>query len=456
MIRYPLIKRVYWSLKGYPAQRLLSLLEESQWWPKEKLSAFRNEKLAALIRHCYQNVPYYRQVMDERKLTPADITQIADLPKLPLLTKQIVRQNNERLWASNIPASQTGEARTGGTTGEPMCIRRRPVDVAWQRQCCVRGLSWGGLLPNTPKVALFGGSLGLQEETSTIRKILTRLLEPKDVLLPAYELKRNNVMDYVSAIRSSSCRHMIGYSSSVYWLAHLAEEQGESFDFEAIFTTADMLLPEWRQTIARVFNCKVLPYYGCGEVNSLGFQCGQGESYHQCDEHAVMEVLLADGSTSFEGEGPFVITDLDNYSMPILRYENGDAGVLSDAPCQCGRSSGQITRLDGRVRDMLLTSEGDFFPGGIGSYIFKHLDGVVFWQVVQDRPGQVLVRIVPADSYDRTKAEKDIKEVLGRYLGNSPTVDIEYPEAIERTPAGKARYVINRYLERTSGSAAVK
>jgi len=453
-MKYTLAKRIYWYLRRYPAQPVLDFLEESQWWPRERLEALRNNKLRALIEHCYAHVPYYRKVMDARRLKPGDFTSVRDLTKLPVLTKDLVRQNLSKLWADNIPAHKTHEARTGGTTGEPMRIRRWPPDVAWQTQCYARELSWGGLGVNQPRISLFGGSLG-QPEPQTLRGRLAKFSKRKNLFLPAFELGPHNVADYAKKIQASPARHLLGYASAVYLLAFLTEEAGLSLHLDTVYPTAELLPDAWRNKITAVFSCKVLPYYGCGEVNSLGYQCGEGEGYHRPDEHAIMEALSEDGTTSFEGSGAFLVTDLDNHAMPILRYKNGDAGVLGDAPCPCGRTLGRILELHGRVNDMLLTTENIPISGVIATYALQRwVRGVKFFQFVQDRPGQIRVRIVPTSEYHRDVEEKRLREILRKHLGESAEITFEYPEDIERTPAGKARFVINHWLTQKTDRAA--
>jgi len=450
MIKYPLVNRIAYALAGYPLQRTLNLLEQSQWWPRERLEALRDGKLAAMVEHCYGHVPYYRRVMDERRLTPADITTATDLPKLPVLTKDLVRAHWADLQADNVPDRRCAIRKTGGTTGEPMRIRMNKHDGACERACYTRAMSWGGLLPTMPRAQLSGGSLG-QKRATSLRDAAAKRLHPPTVFLPAFELSARNVGRYVEKIKATGCRHLTGYASALYRLAVLAEEAGASLQLEAVFSTAEVLPDAWRDKIQAVFGCKVLPYYGCGEVNSLGYSCGQGAGLHRCDEHVVMEVQ-ADGdgqAASLAGEGAFLISDLDQHGMPILRYRNGDAGVLSDAPCACGRSLGRIARLDGRTFDMLVTAGGEMISGVIGTVIFHFIEGVTFWQFVQDRPGQALVRLVVSKAFDRASAEARIRGMMRDHLGESAEVDFEYPADIERTPAGKARFVINRHLNPT-------
>ena len=170
---YPSLRRAWWALKDYPAHQIASLLNESQWWPRPTLEESRDEKLARLIEHSYRQVPYYHRIMDEYGLRPADIRSAADLPKLPVLTKDIVRANWKELRAENIPDRDTFVVATGGSTGEPMKIAKSFETEAWATMCFERGTSWGGLMPGMKYIALKGGSLGDAEKTWW-RKITSR------------------------------------------------------------------------------------------------------------------------------------------------------------------------------------------------------------------------------------------------------------------------------------------
>jgi phenylacetate-CoA ligase len=451
MIRYPLIQRLWYRWKKYPAQEILDQLEKSQWWSPEEMRDFKTKKIQSLIAHCWENVPYYHDVMEERGLTPDDVRSLEDLAKLPVLTKEIIRREGDRLVAGNIPREQMSLATTGGTTGEPMRILTTAETVAWSTQCTTRAYAWAGVTPTTKRVKLFGGSLGQPDQRSAIRRWYDRTFSP-DLFLPAFEMTRDNVRDYIRQIKDFGAKHLIGYASATFLLANFVDDLGESLSLDAVFPTAELLPDNWRARIKEVFGCKVLPYYGCGECNSLGYTCADDESiYHQCDEHAVMEVDLGDGRSALEGEGAFLITDLDNYAMPVIRYRNGDGGVLAGPGCSCGRSLSRILRLDGRVNDLLVTVGGNTISGVIATHTFRHVKGAKLYQFVQDQPGQVQVRIVRTDGYDPAVEEERIGRILRKHLGEQAQVTFEYPEDIERTPAGKARFVINRYLAGAGG-----
>lgn len=447
--------RLHWQVRSrvapFDLHGMLALLEETQCWTRDRLEALRDEKLRALVARMYELSPHYRRMMDDLGVRPHDIRGAEDLGKLPIMEKSILRQHLEALRVRDMSDDRVETGVTGGTTGAPVRVVRDYAGTTWMRASYWRGLGWGGLRLGTPWAQLFGGSLG-QQRTRPL-DALKNWFAGK-VFLPAFELGSGNVATYVATIREAGARFLVGYCSACHQLASLAETSGIPLHLDAVFPTAELLPDHWRERIARVFEAKVLPYYGCGEVQSLAYTCpDQPDVYHTCDEHAIIEVEQANGRAALEGEGPFLITDLDNHAMPLIRYRNGDAGLLAGPGCGCGRTLGRITRLDGRVNDVLLTTAGDAISGVIGTHSFRHISGVVEYQIVQRRPGQAAIRIVPTPEYNPAREEPILRAIFRKHLGDGADVAIEYHSALPRTSAGKARFVINEYL--ASASARV-
>jgi phenylacetate-CoA ligase len=396
-----------------------------------------------LISHCYANVPYYRRVMEDRRLRPDDIRSVADLQKLPLLTKEALRRWSHDLIARNVRSKSLHWTRTGGTTGEPVRVAKDRPCNALESLCLERGLAWGGLQPSAPRIRLFGGSLGIDQTRWTTR-IASRLRG--EVFLPAFELRVDTAPAFFDTIQRSGARHLIGYASSIYRLAVLAEELGAHFTFDAVFPTAELLLPEWKDVIGRRFACEVLPYYGCGEVNSLGYTPYGSGSYVIPEENCVIEVGAEHGDeTADSGEGRFVITSLANFAMPILRYVNGDAGRLG--PPVTPFPHARIERIDGRYNSLLLTDSGDLISGVLGTHVFRHLTTAVeTYRIIQEEPLRVVIKVVPrADKFSATDEEL-IEVLFQKHLGPRMRVTVEKVGSIDPMPSGKSVFVINRVL----------
>jgi phenylacetate-CoA ligase len=266
----------------------------------------------------------------------------------------------------------------------------------------------------------------------------------KDLFLPAFELGKNTAMDWFDKIRRSKCRYLVGYASAIYRLAVLAREKDEVIEFSAAFPTAELMLPEWEEVIRKTFKCSVLPYYGCGEINSLGFSDPEFNGYLIPEEHALIEVMQDDGSTQSYGEGRFLVTDLDSYAMPIIRYTNGDAGKVS--ACKGRRPFSSIDRLDGRYNSLLMTDAGDLISGVIGTHVFRLTSSVESYRIIQEEPLRVVIKIVPKGDF----AEDDAHLILNlftRYLGKKMKITLEKVPHLSIPPSGKSVFVINRCLQ---------
>jgi phenylacetate-CoA ligase len=409
---------------------------------------FRDEKLRRLVEHCYENVPYYRREMEARRLTPSDLRSAADLAKMPILTKDAFRNHSPDLMARGISSRSIGWSRTGGTTGEPIRLAKTRECGAWADMCYERGLEWGGMRVEDSRVRLFGGSLGLGRPrlTEQLRKLLR-----SELFIPAFELREDTAHAYINEIRESGFRFLLGYASAIYRLAALSEALGEPLRFDAVFPTAELLLPEWGEVIRRAFQCAVLPYYGCGEVNSLAFSPAHGRGYHIAEEHALIEVANTSGDSALQGEGRFLITDLDNYAMPILRYENGDAGKIS-GPNGGTSPFSRIERLDGRFNSFLMTDTGSLISGVIGTHVFREFSSAVkAYQIIQEEARRVVIKIVETPAFTEAD-ERLIVDLFARHLGPGVKIRVEKVDSIPISPSGKAVFVINRCLDGAKGS----
>jgi phenylacetate-CoA ligase len=438
---YSLLRSMYWQLTGFQGDRIKRLLRQSRHWDPARLAAFRDERVRALIAHCYENVPYYRRVMQAKQLRPDDIRSITDLAKLPLLTKANIRANADDLLAVNARRKELSWGRTGGTTGEPMRIAKDRLCAAWENMCFERGFEWGGLALETPRIMLFGGSLRIDPTLKTAR--IGRWFR-KDEFIPAFELRSDTAPAIFSMIRRSSARHLHGYSSAIYRLAVLAEALAPDIRFEAVYPTAELLLSEWEEAIRRRFQCQVLPYYGCGEINSLGFSTVDSR-YLIPEEQCVIEVMSHDGAATLQGEGQFVLTSLANYAMPLLRYVNGDAGRV--APPSGSFPYRRIDRLDGRFNSFLITDKGELISGVLGTHIFRHVTrSVETYRIIQEEPLRIVIKVVPRDNLFSDGDEQLVRRLFTDHLGRRMTVAIERVASLERPPSGKSVFVFNHLL----------
>ena len=439
---YSIVRSARWFASNYPADKYARLLKASAAWSREQLENYRNNKLRRLIAYCYENVPYYRSVMENRQVRPEEIKCAEDLARLPVLTKDVIRSHTNQLLAKNVSDMAVTWARTGGTTGERIQVCRSGECSAWSSMCMERGLKWGGKNVDEPMIQLFGGTLGIDKVS--LANQIGRTFRG-DLFIPAYEVRADNAMSYFGKIRRSKCRFIIGYPSVIHRLATLARELDQDIKFAVAFPTAELLLPEWEETIRKTFKCSVLPYYGCGEVNSLGFSAPGTSGYLIPEEHALIEVMQGDGITQLYGEGKFLVTDLDNYAMPIIRYANGDAGKICGPNGQFPFS--RIERLDGRCNSLLITDKGDLISGVIGVSVFRFTSSVKSYRIIQEEPLQISIKIVPKADDVSADDKRLILGLFKKYLGNKMSISIEKVPDLPAPPSGKSVFVVNHCLQ---------
>ena len=444
------------SYLGFPPGKAAKLLRDSQKWTSEEMKFHQNASLSTLMRHCYDHVPYYRDLMEARRLRPEDFQSIDDLAKLPYLTRETIREQGARLRADNYPDNICQFRRSGGTTGEPIKVAVDDRGRAFEVAAYLRGLEWMNYQLGNPTVGLFGGSLGLKAKPNVRDKIRDILLNAR--FLPAFELNQENVNFYIDTIRQAKGGVLVGYASAMMNLVEYMCRTGlQGSPLKSVICTADHLPDEWRKRISQVLDAPVFCYYGCGEVNSIAYECSGVEGYIVSEECVILEVAVAEGATKFQdqGRGEACVTTLFNYAMPLIRYRNGDVVELDRSDCESRRL--KIAKLEGRVLDQLTATDGHRVSGILPSHlVFK--SGVPIWkyQIVQVEKDKIVFHYLMSDGNVFTPLMKEtLTDVFRRYLGYNMNISFMLGE-FEVPPSGKHRFVINRSQSqgRVASSAA--
>jgi phenylacetate-CoA ligase len=434
-----LFRRAYYHLKSYPLYRLWEQLEQSQYWPRSDLAAFQDQKLHRLICHAYCSSSFYRRRMDERKLVPDDIRTVADLPKLPILTRQDIRVAGRQLLCETDTCGPPIPGTTGGSTGEPVTVWNDFRGTAWANAAYYRGVGWAGYDLDRDRLAiLFAGSL--KPGRSLVGKAKWGHLT---MSLSALDVRPETVPLYYESLRRFLPTYLKGYGNATYLLAKGFTEAGYApLPLEGIFTTSEHLPDYQRQYIETTFRTRVFDYYGCVEINSVGFECPQHQGYHVPEEHVIVETV---DDAEEEAKGPkggaFLLTDLDNYYMPLIRYRNGDAGVLTEEHCPCGRMLKRITPLFGRISDLLRSTVGNLVYGGIVDYVLGKTKHIREFCLIQEDQTHCRLQYVMEDS-DHEIAE--VVQNLQQFLGRDMNIMAEPVTKIPLTASGKRRFTMSK------------
>jgi phenylacetate-CoA ligase len=423
--------------------RFRRFLEKSQWFSLDKLRAYQEERLRATVEQAYNHVPYYRRLFDERRLKPRDIRKIEDLRKLPVLTRENVRQNFRELRADNANRFLPSVEKTTGTTGTPLRFLIDKPSRTLEFVYYWRYWSWAGYRLGDSfadvRWDFFSRKGEVTDKAWHFQPHLRRLL------LNGIRISRERIAEYAKALRKYRPRFIRGRPTSLYCVALLLRENGfDDISFEAAFAGGEVVMPEMRETIEKTFGCKVLDSYGHMEKCMAVSQCLEG-NYHINLEYGIIE--LADPKQGEDGcaTGRVVCTSLHKMAMPFLRYAIED--VLEVYPdekrCPCGRSLPLVKAIHGRIRPIFLAPDGRPIATVAGPFL--SVKGVRLFQFVYEEPGLMVVRIVKGNGYT-LGTEQVLKLWLSRLIGDGVRVELQYVSEndLERDSWGNIQMVISR------------
>lgn len=444
--KYLLPKYTEMRAKGFTKE--LNSLMKSQYYSTAQLINLQEEKLQRLIRFVYENVPYYREEFANHHLTPSDFRSLEDLQKLPILTKQIMKSDLQKLLPKKL-RTNTSIRRTSGSTGTPYKIivdkQANLVEEAlFYRFLLSMGYEWGDRI-----VKLWGAPIVQSERGVIVNNIQTKISHSlwNHKVFDTYNLDEDTIKEILALLADKSVKILRGYVSSIYLIALEIIKAGVKVNLKGITTTAEKLYDYQREVIEKSFQQKMHDQYGCGESNSIAFECEKHCGLHVASEHVILELLDDDNEIIVDGgvSGKVIITDLDNYAMPLIRYENSDLAQWSGAICSCGRGLPVLRQIEGRVYEMLTVPGGKKIHGGFFDEIYIEMK-------FGDRYAIHDLRVVQEDMYNYNLEfvmegefhEEDIKMLKRKYrqyLGNV-NVEVVYVGSIPPTKTGKKMFII--------------
>ena len=425
-------------VNGQCVAKYLKFMLKSQYWTREQLDEFQNERLRALIAYAYENVPFYHDVMIERGLTPADIQTMADLVKLPIISKEVVRrEGTERFLSKTMPRSQMVKHSSSGSTGQPFEYYNTRLSYSVNMACNLRG--WYN----------FGWRLGdryVKISQNPRKSKLKRLQDwiTGNLYIATADLSDKHMYEIMQQIEKYRPVVIRSYPDPLYIMAQYRLQHRDEFTYcpKVITTTGNILYDNERETIEEAFGCKVFDAYG-SEGNSNVFECTTHCGYHSSEEYGITEILDEDGNPTLKGR--VVATDLWNYAHPFIRYDVQDIMELDPTPCSCGRAHLHVKRIWGRDNELLVAPSGRRYTVHHFTVFFESTvspelkDSIDQFQFVQHVDGTTTLKIVVNAKYDQSVADY-LKTYWEREFG--ALVDIQVVDRIPIMHNNKRRFII--------------
>jgi phenylacetate-CoA ligase len=428
------------------ARRLYLDLKMTERMEKSELQALQLEKLKRLVQHAYVHVPYYRRAMSDAGVVPSDITSLDDIARLPLLGKQDVRDNLYfDLFSDDHDKKHMLKVSTSGSTGEPFVVYADRHQLEMRFATTLRALEWTGWRFGDRQARLWHQTIGMSRSQVMRERIDSWFM--RRLFIPAYELRADNLEQFVDDIRRHQPVLVDGYAESLNFLATYVKQGGAAgFSPRAMMSSAQVLPENILQVIEDGFSTRVFDKYGSREFSGIAYSCEKSRDHHVMDESYVVE-LLVDGRPAMPGEiGEIVITDLNNFSFPLIRFRIGDlATAVDDGLCECGRPHSQIGRIEGRTQAIVHCGNGAWLPGTFFAHFFKEYDFLIrFFQIVQESPNEFTILIVKGEQFSQSEFELFI-ERLRAYVGDEAQTRIftRFVQEIPMVRTGKRSPVVS-------------
>jgi phenylacetate-CoA ligase len=411
-----------------------SHLEKLSKLTKEELTLWQSKKLNELITHAYYHTSYYKQIFDDIGLSPRDVRSVNDLSLLPVLTKENIKSNFENLIPDNIQLYPFKESATGGSTGNPMTYYLD--NRSWSMINANAIFNWEktGYTYGSKFIALGSTSLFVNKKSSLKHQLYYKI--KNKVGLNGINMSADVCSSYLKIIASQKIEFIYGYASSIYLLADFALKNNIKTNIKACFPTSEVLTSHYRSIIESAFQCQVLNGYGANDGGINAFE--QRDGFFDVGYNSLIRI----DDPTFIKEGSALITDLFNYSMPLINYNVGDEIVINEISNKSYDYNGQIiNKIKGRTSDILFFPNGRSITGPGFTVLFKDIP-VDYYCIEKKTSYSVICWITKLSDY--TSQHRLIIERTLRYqIGEEIKIEIKTTKTPFVSKSGKRLYFID-------------
>jgi phenylacetate-CoA ligase len=436
-----------------PDKQFLYWNKEVETLERPKLEALQLERLRKTAALVYQNVPFYREALDQSGVTPDSIRSLADLPRLPFTTKADLRDHYP-LKLLAIPKENVARVHaSSGTTGKPTVSAYSAEDLAMWAEVMARVYTMSGatkhdVVHNALGYGLFTGGLGFHLGAERIGAMIVPSsggMSKRQVML---------MEDFEATV-------LVATPSYALVLAETAREMGVDFaqrmKLRIALLGAEPWTEEMRRELQTRMNLEAFDSYGLTEIIGPGvaLECPCHDGLHIWEDHFLPEIIDPESGAPLPSgaEGELVITTITRQAMPLLRYRTRDRVALHYETCACGRTMVRMSKVHGRTDDMLVVRGVNVFPSQVEEVVLATPGVEPHYQILVDRPKnrldtlEVWVEAAPPlwelGPAARERAQKQITAKLHDILGLATAVSIVAPNSIPRSE-GKAKRIVDK------------
>lgn len=433
----------YHWVKRDGVNKALRELEHNQWLSTDELLSLQQSKLTDLLSFAGRNVPYYRKILQDSGISVGKPVRAEDLAVLPILTKSVIHQQGDSLVSESLEGNALYSNSTSGSTGEALRFFTDARSMAYRKAGLIRSDSWTGWRLGDRSVSLWGAAID-QKRAAGLRGKLHGLMTSHR-FFSSFDLSPERMDEYIKVIQKFKPVMFLAYPGPMERFAIHCQERGIKFSsLKGIVSSAEMLWPQQREIIEDVFGVRIFNRYATREVAHIASECEVHDGLHISVDRLLVEVVDEQGRLCEPGQvGRILVTDLDNFGMPMIRYEIGDRGVPSEhKSCVCGRGLPLLSKIEGRTLDVIRAPDGRRIGGTFWTLLLRSRRGFRQFQVVQESLDGVVINYVP-DVVSDEGAFDYYTAKIREYCGQDFGVEFRKQDSIALTVSGKQRVIVS-------------
>jgi phenylacetate-CoA ligase len=394
-------------------------LHRKQYLSRDMMVRDQQKKMSDIIQHAYTNVGYYKELFDKHSILPSNIKTLNDLKRIPISTRSDIQKTDiSKMISKKSNPRACFHYTTGGSTGVPLSICLDASEMRYRHIFAEYMYFSNGFSINDKTLRIFEKKYQKKRNLFNKLGIMDRqflvLDTPPEKIIQLMNLWKPDLL--------------ISYPSKIIELARtLKDQQGLITYLRGIFTSGEVITGTQRSFIEELFGAQVYDYYAANECGVIGWECGKHEGYHLNAADVIVEIVDENGKAVFEKEGRVIVTTLSNLSMPFIRYELGDLGILTEKYCSCGRKTLLIEKVIGRSLQFVKFGNEYVNPWYLTNAIEQYA-GISRYQIVQENEKEMVIKIVPDKDFSDNIAEAIISECM-RIIKKSMRIRIETVDA---------------------------
>ena len=412
----------------------------------EEIISVQFKKLSSLLDHAYNTVPFYREKFDSIGLKPEDIQSWEDFMQVPVLSKDQIQRNPELFLSSN-PRTGAASISTSGSTGSPLKFHLSKASIASDLASHYRSLKWWGIELGDRYIMWWGYGYDPFKATTFNKALKSLFVKPVEDrimnrrTLPAFNITESSMDGALDLIRRFKPKYIFTYPSALSLFAdHIKNIKfdGRLFGIQAVVSFGEVLF-DWQTDLFQdVFGCRTINTYGSAEVGIIGFSLPCG-CIHTMDDFIITEVLKENPADEF---GEVVVTPLENYASPLIRYNLEDLAIPGEESHECplGIGFSTLKQIIGRHHDKIQLSYGTYVHGTVFTALMHKIEHVNHFQVIQKEPDCFEVMVVTDSGEVMPEVERNVISGFRKRAGIKYTRVIRVPE-IPTEAGGKFRFV---------------